>query len=212
MVSRASVLKNLRAFRGAEDGIAATEFAFALPIMITLYFGVVTVADGFAMKQRVETLSRTAADLVGRLPATATGGNPTINDTEISNVAQAAASTLAPYDPSGLVITLAHVVVRLNGTNPQGVVCWSAARRVESRSSLVATAVPAAWAKGAVVQVPAGLRRPGLSYVLSEVRHTYTPVVGNALIGEVGLQSQAPWPVRSGQQIVWQGQAACPIS
>jgi Flp pilus assembly protein TadG len=199
-------------FCRGREGIAATEFALVLPLMVTLYFGVITFSDGFAVKQRLQSLSRTAADLIGRLPSSPTGAPPTINAAEVSNVALASAAILAPYDPAGLTIAVASVVVRLNNGNLEGRVCWSAARKVMNRSTVATAAVPAYLAQNVLVAVPPGFAVPGTSYLVSEVRHVYTPVVGHAITGKIELTDRVPWPVRSGQQIVWQGQAACPAT
>ncbi len=107
MRHRQQLCARLQDFCRAREGMIATEFALVLPMMVTLYFGVLTFSDGFALKQRVQSLSRTAADLVSRITPPAIGTPPSVNATEITNVAQAAASVLAPYDPAGATITLA---------------------------------------------------------------------------------------------------------
>lgn len=199
-------------FCHSRDGMIATEFALVLPLLVTLYFGMLTFSDGFAIKQRVQTVARTAADLIGRLPSSATGGPPTVTATEVTNVAKAAAAVLAPYDPSGATVAIASVVVRLNSGNLEGRVCWSAARRVESRSTVTDTAVPPHLAKNAVVTIPPGFQSPGMAYLVSQVQHIYRPVIGHAITGDIAFMDTVPWPVRAGQQVVWQGQAACPTS
>jgi Flp pilus assembly protein TadG len=199
-------------FWRARDGMIATEFALVLPILVALYLGTITFSDGFAVKQRVQSLSRTAADLVGRLPASSTGGPPMVNAAEITNVAKASAALLAPYDPAGATLALASVVVRLNSGNLEGRVCWSAARRVENRTTVSSTAVPAHLATNALVPVPPGFQTPGSAYLVSEVRHVYRPVIGHAITGDVQFTDNVSWPVRAGQQVVLQGQAPCPVN
>jgi Flp pilus assembly protein TadG len=212
MTALRAIWASVARFCREREGIAATEFALVLPLMVTLYFGVITFSDGFAVKQRLQSLSRTAADLVGRLPSSPTGALPTINAAEVTNVALASAAILAPYDPAGLTIALASVVVRLNNGNLEGRVCWSAARRIVDRSTAATATVPARLTQNALIPVAPGFAVPGASYLISEVRHVYTPVIGHAITGNVELLDQVPWPVRSGQQIVWQGQPACPAT
>jgi len=204
--------RELGGFWRACDGMIATEFALVLPFLVALYFGMLTFTDGFAVKQRVQSVARTAADLVGRLPASSTGGPPTIDATEVTNIAKAAAAVLAPYDPSGASVALASIVVRLNSGKLEGRVCWSAARRIDSRSRVSVMAVPASLAQNAVVNVPAGFQTAGMTYLVSEVQHVYRPMIGHAITGDVTLSDRLPWPVRAGQQVVWQGQAPCPVS
>jgi Flp pilus assembly protein TadG len=199
-------------FCRSRDGMIATEFALVLPLLVTLYFAMITFSDGFAIKQRVQSVARTAADLIGRIPSSPTGAAPTVNATEVTNVAKAAAAVLAPYDPSGATLAIASVVVRLNSGNLEGRVCWSAARRIESTTTVTDTAVPPHLAKNAVVTVPPGFQSPGMAYLVSRVQHVYKPVVGHAITGDVSFVDTVPWPVRAGQQVVWQGQAPCPIN
>src|SRR4051794_35495040 len=136
-------------FGGCDRGSVTVEFALVLPIMLTIYFGLVTITDGYAIKQRVELTSRTISDLAGRMKT------DTINDADVTNVATASATIMAPYDPSGMVMTLASIVVRKNGSDLQGQVCWSASRQVDG-SNLSSTTPPVELAKGKPIVVPDG--------------------------------------------------------
>jgi len=203
----------LHRFRRETRGSIAIEFAMALPVMITVYFGVVTLGNGFATKQRLETLSRTVVDLAGRLPLLPPNYTSQINAAEVTNIATAAAAIMAPYDSKGLTMTLASIVVQSQkGSGMIGKVCWSAARRVAADGTLQAVGVPAQYAEGAVVAVPEGYRIPGNAYLVSDVEQVYRPVIGNAITGDINLRDTVPWPSRNGMQVVWQGKAACPTT
>ncbi len=206
MVSRLrSHFARARRFHTAEDGVVAVEFALILPIMVTLYFGLITVTNGYATKQRIELASRTMSDLTGRLKT------EIINDAEVNNVALASTSIMAPYDANGMTIALASIVVRKKGSSIEGRVCWSAARTVQN-GALVPAVPPPELNKDRVVVVPEGYRQEGTSYIVSVTRHTYTPVVGHAITGDIEFRDEMPWPVRHVQQVIWEGQNPCPIT
>jgi Flp pilus assembly protein TadG len=202
----------LRGFRRETRGSITIEFAMSVPVMITVYFGVVTFGNGFATKQRLETLSRTVADLAGRLPPVAPTYTSVINATEVTNIATAAAAIMAPYDARGLTMTLASIVVRPQGSSVVGKVCWSASRRVAADGTLETVAVPAQYTVNAVVTVPEGYRIAGNSYLVSDVEQVYRPVIGHAITGDINLRDTVPWPSRNGLQVIWQGQPACPTT
>lgn len=200
-----TVSRLLRRFHRGEGGVVAIEFALILPVMVTMYFGVVALTSGYATKQRVESVSRTMADLVGRLK------NKVVTPAEIDGIANAAAAIMAPYDGKGMLITLASVVVRKVGTGHEGKICWSTSRRIKSDGTLGVEAPPAEFAKGKVVTVPNGYNQLlASSYIVSEVKHTYKPVVGRGITGDIALRDEVPWPVRNVQQIEWTGLGPCP--
>jgi Flp pilus assembly protein TadG len=192
-------------FGSADEGAVAVEFALVLPIMLTIYFGLVTVTDGYAIKQRVELTSRTISDLTGRMKS------DTINDTDVTNVATASAAIMAPYGADGMEMTLASVVVRKKGSDVQGAVCWSSSRRVDG-SNLTTVSSPPELMKDQTVVVPEGFRQEGTSYIVADVRQVYRPIVGHAISGDIALHDVLPWPVRNVQQMTWAGQTPCALT
>jgi len=52
-------------------GIAATEFAFIVPIMLVLFFGTVEFSSGIAVDRKVTLMARTLADLTSQSVSTA---------------------------------------------------------------------------------------------------------------------------------------------
>jgi Flp pilus assembly protein TadG len=83
----------LRAFRKAKDGAAAVEFALLLPVMITMFFGVVETSLALLCRADVSVMASTAADLVAQESA------PTSAD--LSNTYSAAGTILYPYYSGG---------------------------------------------------------------------------------------------------------------
>jgi hypothetical protein len=66
--------------------------------------------------------------------------------------------------------------------------------------------------KDKVVVVPEGYRQEGTSYIIGVTRHTYKPVVGHAITGDIDFRDELPWPVRNVQQVAWEGQSPCAMT
>ena len=79
-----------------KDGAAAVEFAMLLPILITLFFGVVETSMALLCRADVSVMASTAADLISQASTLTTG--------DINNVYSASGTILFPYynpaDPS----------------------------------------------------------------------------------------------------------------
>lgn len=56
----------LQAFLKREDGVAAIEFAFILPLLLLIYFGLVDVTGVISTNRRIVSAAATMADLVGQ--------------------------------------------------------------------------------------------------------------------------------------------------
>jgi Flp pilus assembly protein TadG len=202
--------------------MAAVEFALILPIMVAFYFGLVGLTVGVMQDRKVTLMTRTVADLAGRLQGAA-------NATEIDTIVGAAGNVLAPYDPNGIEIVVASVAVRGTGQmDAQGkpivtsVICWSAARSVSKVGNEFVTsaaAVPGKWAKGKPypTTLPGGFDTANTSFIQTAVTQEYKPVIGKELlryvtypsVDSITLQDQMPWPVRNVREVVWEGQPSC---
>jgi Flp pilus assembly protein TadG len=107
-----------------KDGAAAVEFAMLLPILITLFFGVVETSLALLCRADVSVMASTAADLISQANALATG--------DINNVYAASGTILYPYynpaDPSTAKPTIRITSVIYDTVNPSttsGKVGWS---------------------------------------------------------------------------------------
>ncbi len=162
----AAALRSLeRRLRDARDGVAAVEFAFVLPIMLAIYFGIVEVAQGVMIDRKVTQLNRTLADLASQVS--------TISDGYRNNVFAAANMVMVPYTDVAPKMMFASVVVDGAGAAK---VCWSEA-------SAGATAPGA----GTPVSLPAGLRIPNSSLIMARASYEFTPTIGYVLTGKITL-------------------------
>ena len=103
----------LRRFRRARAGVAAVEFAFILPMMLVLYFGIVVLGQGLEVGRKVALASRTLADLTAQqLPSTVGIGNcaattttPCVTDANLNDFFTGAELVMTPFPPTPLPTT-----------------------------------------------------------------------------------------------------------
>ena len=80
------------------SGIAATEFAVIVPIMLVMFFGTVEFSSGVAVDRKVSLMARTLADL--------TSQGKSDNDTDLTNFFTASCAIMTPYDPTPTTSTV----------------------------------------------------------------------------------------------------------
>ena len=95
-------MKSWRQFRKAQKGLAAVEFALLLPVMITMFFGVVELSLALLCRADVSIMASTAADLIAQESTTQTS--------DLSNVYSAAGTVLYPYYSSAMPIAQAPTI------------------------------------------------------------------------------------------------------
>jgi Flp pilus assembly protein TadG len=141
MIAKLPGLGLPRRFWRARAGIAAVEFAFILPMMLVLYFGLAVLGQGLEVGRKVQLASRTMADLTSQqFPSSATGATPTGNcssytsvpcvaDADLNDFFAGAQLVMTPFATTALKATLSEVIfdnVSLTDTRCcQARVMWS---------------------------------------------------------------------------------------
>jgi Flp pilus assembly protein TadG len=148
-------------------GVSAVEFAMLLPLMVTLYLGSVEVSQGVSIDRKVTLTSRPIGDLASQVS--------TINNTDMTNMLNAATAVIAPFDQSKLRVVLSAVKVDANSA---ATVTWSDTRN--------GTARPV----GSSVTLPAALNVANTTLIWSEVTYAYTPTIGYVISGTLNLADQ----------------------
>lgn len=170
-------------FRKSDSGLAAVEFAFLLPVMITLFFGIVEVSLGLSCRADVNSVASTTADLVAQASS--------VSNADMTNVFNASSAILYPNNTSSTVLKIVVTSVIDTGSTSSGKVDWS----TSSTGS-------GARASGSTVSLPSGLMTSGGSVILSEVTYTYTSPTTQVITGPISMTNSFYTKPRRVAQIV----------
>ena len=149
--------------------VSAIEFAFLLPLMLTIYIGGNDIAFGrFSAKFKATLAARTVADLASQYISI---DNPTM-----TGILGAASTVMAPFLTNNLVVIVSEVTTDANGN---GTITWSAAQNAQP------------YPAGTAVTLPAQLQIPNVSMILGEVTYPYTPPVSYEITGTFNIYQNA---------------------
>ena len=158
--------QRLAALAGDQRGVSAVEFAMLLPLMLTLYLGVVEISQGISAQRKMTMTTRTIADLLSQ--------TSNASNSYVTNALNAATAVMAPFPDSNLKITVSSVKIA-DGT---ATVSWSDTKNGTVR------------AIGSSVTLPAALTADNGSLIWSEVEYAYTPTIGYVISGTVSLKDK----------------------
>jgi Flp pilus assembly protein TadG len=147
------------------SGIAATEFAVIVPIMLVLFFGTVEFSSGIAVDRKVTIMTRTLSDL--------TSQSTSVGDTDMANFFAASAGIMTPYPATPTKATISELYI-----DPATLV----ARVQWSKSYQGGTT----RAVSSIVTVPAALKVGDTYLIFSEVSYQYVPTIGYVM-GKTGV-------------------------
>jgi Flp pilus assembly protein TadG len=163
---------------GDHSGIAATEFAVIVPIMLVMFFGTVEFSSAVAIDRKVTLMARTLANL--------TSQGQSVNDAAIANFRAASGAIMTPY--SGPLYPAPNTTVSELYIDPAtGVarVQWS----LGSQPRAVGT--PVAIPPSLISLDAQGKIIPQQYLIFSEVNFLYTPTVGYVMTSGVSLSDVA---------------------
>ena len=132
----------------------AIEFAFIVPLMLTMFFGMVEFSSGIAVNRKVTLAARNMSDLVSQ--------SSTVTDTDLANFTTTAKAIMTPFGASPLNSTVSQLYV--DPTTLQGKVIWSKGS--------------AARGIGSTLSLPTALQVGGTYLIFAEVNYKYVPAVG----------------------------------
>jgi Flp pilus assembly protein TadG len=154
-------------FRGDRSGVALVEFAFVLPIMLTLYLGCVAVTIGVSADRKLSQLTHSLADLVAQ--------DDTVTSTETDDIFLAAKAIMRPNDVTADKIGMRVQSVRIKADRT-ACVEWS----IASPGGLLA---PRALNDNVTSDIPDDIRIADTTLIWADTKYKYTPVVGGDLVG-----------------------------
>jgi Flp pilus assembly protein TadG len=135
-------------------GIAATEFAVIVPIMLVTFFGTVEFSSGIAVDRKVTLMARTLADLTSQAVSVA--------NSDLTNFFNASNGIMTPYSRTPISSTISELYV--DPRTLQARVQWSQGATQR--------------ALGSPVTIPPALAVGGTYLLFSEVSYLYVPAVG----------------------------------
>jgi hypothetical protein len=149
----------------SETGLAAMEFAFVLPILLTMLLGLVELSQAMSIRADVTNMASTGADLISQ--ELSVGAN------DMTNVFNALGAMIYPFDSGPATITLTSVIDGGAGKAPK--VAWSCTKggTLEIKGSAPSTSLPA------------GLITPGdgSSAIWSKITYAYKSPISYFLTG-----------------------------
>lgn len=141
-------------------GVAAIEFAFVAPLLLSMYFVTMEVSQGIETDKKVGRIASMVADLVTQQQIT--------TKAEVDAIMTIGQSLLQPYNRSAPKIVVTAIEIT-DETTPKVKVFWS--------RKLVNGTASADLAKGTITTVPAALNTPGSFLVRVESFLEYKPVI-----------------------------------
>jgi Flp pilus assembly protein TadG len=135
-------------------GIAATEFAVIVPVMLVMFFGVVEFSSGVAVDRKVTLMARTLSDL--------TSQSTTVTDNDLTNFFAASTGIMTPYSSTPTKSTITELYVDANTLDAR--VQWSQGAAPHS--------------PGTSVTIPTALKIGGTYLLWSEISYKYVPTIG----------------------------------
>jgi len=147
------------------SGIAATEFAVIVPIMLVLFFGTVEFSSGIAVDRKVTLVARTLSDL--------TSQSTSVANSDVTNFFTASCKILTPYAPAPTQATVSELFV--DPSTLQVRVQWSKSATVDSSCNVT---LGTGRAVSSPVSIPAALKVANTYLIFSEVSYQYVPTIG----------------------------------
>lgn len=144
------------------SGIAATEFAVIVPVMLLMFFGVLEFSSGVAVDRKVTLVARTLTDL--------TSQSISVSDADLTNFTITGKAILTPYSATPLHSTITELWIDPSTSNAR--VQWSKGTAPRAQSSVVA--IPS----DLIVKDSTGKVIAGQYLIFSEVSYLYVPAVG----------------------------------
>ncbi len=157
---------SLRRFLGNRNGMAASEFALLLPLMLLLLVGTVELGNALIADRKITAAVQTAADLVAQAEQVSTG--------DLNDIFKAVELILSPYAYTNAGISIYSVVSDTGGNLS---VDWS-----ESRGT---------GAPSATTVLPTNLLPPGSSVVVAAMNFRHQPIITGLLVSEFEISDRA---------------------
>ncbi len=174
----------MRRFGEAQQGIAMVEFALALPVLMTLFYGTIEVTRYVLITQKVEKLAHAVADMTAQ---SATATTATLNQ-----VMAAASDIMNPYEMNSNGRIMISSLYRAAGAT-DATVSW----RHEGGGTLSATST--LGAVGSTPVMPTAFAFEERENVIAgEVYYQFSPLISSQFFGTTTIYRIAFYKPRLG--------------
>lgn len=172
----------LRRFRKDRKGLAAVEFALILPLLITLFFGVVEVSMMLSARASVSSVASVTADLIAQ--------KSTLTPSDITNVFTAAGAILYPNSQNNATIEIYSIVDNNNAT---GKVAWSC-KKIGTGAATTGPTTPPAGTTGGDIIKAGNLDANGVaqyggtgSVIIGKITYSYSSPTSKMVAGTTSM-------------------------
>ena len=155
-----NLFRKLKRFAADGRGVAAIEFAFIAPLLLTMYFVTMEIAPAIDSNKKVGRAASMIADLVTQ--------QQQITKSELEAIMRIGQSTLNPYSRSPLNIKVTAIEMSAD-SSPTAPVAWSR-KMVDGNFSSGDT-------KGSTATVPAKLKVADSYLIRVEADLSYRPII-----------------------------------
>jgi Flp pilus assembly protein TadG len=145
----------MRRFWRNTAGLAAIEFAFIGPVLITMYFGVAELTQAMLAQRRIAHAASTMGDLVAQ--------GSTIQAANFTDLWVVGQTIVAPFPTAPLHMRITSITTDASNNAK---VAWSEGSGMT------------ALAKNATITVPSGVVTASSSVIKAEVTYTYNSTIG----------------------------------
>jgi Flp pilus assembly protein TadG len=166
-------------------GLAATEFAMIVPMMLVMFFGTVEFSSGVAVDRKVTLIARTLSDLTSQAaPPTPNSVFAPVTDAYLQNVFTASIAIMTPYASTPVQTTLSEIYI---DSKQKATIQWSKAATI-GNGATQATLTASSRNPGDDVTsiVPPKLLVKQTYVLFSEVSYLYVPTIGYVM-GKTGV-------------------------
>lgn len=161
------LMRSLRRFGRARDGLAALEFAILAPMMVFLLFASVDLIDMLGANKRSQNVAASVADVLAR--------DTEVSDAEIAGIWDAVNVLMVPNNTANLQVRISSVSITAVGAR----VVWSEARGMTARRP------------NDIVSLPPQMMQVGSSVVWAETFYAYSSPLGFLAPGPVTMRHDA---------------------
>jgi Flp pilus assembly protein TadG len=156
-----------------EQGLAAVEFAFVAPVMISMLLGLVELSQALLVRADVTNMASTGADLIAQ--------ESQVTTADMTNVFNALTAMLYPADPSLAKIVITSI--KDNGSNgATGTVAWTCSYGGTDPHTVGQTLNLPQPSESSAGSTPLMMTSGG-SLILAEITYSYSSPISYFLTG-----------------------------